>query len=84
MQPLTGCRGSSPRMNRNGRLMTNGKPRKIRMCLEGINTLAEKLADETERRGWEAPVQLKALFQGADRKCLICKLGAWRLEPGTH
>lgn len=65
------------------------------MRLERINTLNEKLADETERRtasrGWEvhgsdgaAPVQLKVLFQGAGRKWLICRLGTWRLEPGTR
>lgn len=54
MQPLTGYPVSSLQLNRSGHPMTNGRPRKMRMRLKGINSITKKLADGTVRTYWYA------------------------------
>ncbi len=54
MQPLTGYPVSSLQLNRSCPPMTNGRSRKMRIRLKGINSLTKKLADGTVKTYWYA------------------------------
>src|SRR5258705_13800679 len=54
MQPLTSYPVSSLQLNRSCPPMTNGRSRKMRIRLKGINSLTKKLADGTSKTYWYA------------------------------